>query len=662
MLSPIKPEDICKYRSIPNKASEIVQNQTSQYLYTKYTGEGLRGSSELNMALIEYFYTGLPFYNNSLYERAKILIEAFNKVPTSTPTSTDTFTVYHGTDYKLHSSSNKFTTYAFFSTTTYAAIAKSYCKNQESYLYRIEIPNNFPYINLEDTCNLQILLPIGTKIIDIMFVGKLQNGTWTPNVINSGKQFSDFLPSMDADTQKVYNCYTATINPENIKDVLKNVKLLIDSYSLQPLKKLSKNDSIVNITDFTCIKLYPQYRGSSTIYHGFYATQNSLYGPSRRKRVDKSQKTEYIIKDIIKKRDMIKQLKTENQDYICRRLMNETLASLVYEYVFGCKTLEYTLLQGKIEQSSGVEYFLASKKLSNIDYCITNQDKAQKILSGFLIDCIMSNWDAYNNKNIGILEGKTIRTDVGGALAYRGIGDFKLSFFNHLDPNDHITFLTDTKNKSGNFLKRCFDLLPEDDKKKENNFKILISSCLTQDTIYIEQEINKLISMQQYLGDDSLKRTNISVFLPVYKGFIDQILQTVIRRYYWYQRNIDTVAEAVYVLIIQPQVHQIPPPIGGGKDPKHKYHKYHKDKIIYQGKTRKVHVNNGIRYIIYNKSPVRLDTIKGKYKKQKAGAAAAQECTRNPEYDIDTTGNHLRLECIIKKRLAELQKKPKSSP
>lgn len=56
----------------------------------------------------------------------------------------------------------------------------------------------------------------------------------------------------------------------------------------------------------------------------------------------------------------------------------------------------------------------------------------------FIVDCIMANWDVFNNNNIGIHNKKVIRTDVGGALYYRGRGDRKYDF--NLDvPTEHIS-------------------------------------------------------------------------------------------------------------------------------------------------------------------------------------------------------------------------------
>ena len=56
----------------------------------------------------------------------------------------------------------------------------------------------------------------------------------------------------------------------------------------------------------------------------------------------------------------------------------------------------------------------------------------------FLVDCIMCNWDAYGQCNSLIIEGKSIRVDVGGCLNYRAMGANRESFLTNIDDHDTI--------------------------------------------------------------------------------------------------------------------------------------------------------------------------------------------------------------------------------
>lgn len=529
-------------------------------LYVKYTQEGLRGSAELNMALIEYFYSGLPFYNDDLRRKAFDINDGFFK-------ANKELTVYHGTNYNLHDPKNDFTTYAFFSTTIASEIAETYGK----IIYKIKIPEGYPIINLYDQSNMQILLPIGTKV-NIKTYSSINN-------------------------KVTYEC---TIGADNITSIITTLSELLKP-NIKPIEINIKSDNILEseireISLFNSVKETNKFKASSTIYSCYFNTQG--YGKVKTK---SNIQDNYIIKDILKKKDFTKCFKKE--DYICRRIMNEILASLVYQ-AYGLKTFDYDLVYND-KYPNRPRYMLGSEKINNINYPKYNPDqtKSAELLKGFIVDCILSNWDAYNNNNIGLLNDKSIRTDVGGALAYRGIGDFKLSFFNHVDPREHITFIKENSN-----IQRLFKNI----KPQDYNFMFEIPS----------------IDIQAIKENPKIK-----MFMRYYGDFIENILNTVINRHNYYVRNKDKVISEII------KEFNIPEQSGGSKG-----------FIIYQGKIRKVYTTNKMRYIVLNKTKISLKEIKGKYKYQKQLGGSPEECQDNSNFqDLDSTGTSENLEKLLQK-------------
>jgi hypothetical protein len=245
-------EIIKKYYTIPNPRID---------LYVKYTQQGLRGSAQLNMALIEYFYSGLPIYNDDLKQKAFEINNGFLE-------NTQELTVYHGTNYNLHEPKQDFTTYAFFSTSINPKIAETYGK----IIYKIKIPIGYPIINLYDTSNLQILLPIGTKITNIK--------------INSNN---------------VYDCEIDFYNIQTIQTIITTLSVLLEPRpEVKPIDINIKPDNILEIKDiisFNSVKETNKLKASSTIYTCYY---NQDYGKVKRGSLIKDN---YIIKDILKKKD-----------------------------------------------------------------------------------------------------------------------------------------------------------------------------------------------------------------------------------------------------------------------------------------------------------------------------------------------------------------------
>ena len=564
-------------------------------LYVKYTQEGLRGSAELNMALIEYFYSGLPFYNDNLRIKAFEINNGFFK-DGEIFKNNKKLTVYHGTNYNLHDPKNNFTTYAFFSTTIAPEIAETYGK----IIYKIIIPKEYPIINLYDQSNMQILLPIGTKV----------------NNIN---------PYSTTCNKVTYEC---NIDTSNIEQIITTIYQLLKP-EIKPIDiNINTNNFLEEIQDislFNSVNENNKFKGYSK-NNSCYFNNNVSYGKVVKKKILQS-KHNYIIKDIIKKKDFHKCFKKE--DYICRRIMNEILASLVYQ-AYGLKTFDYDLVYND-KYKEKPKYMLGSKIINNIDYKLYNLDssKSDELLKGFIVDCILSNWDAYNNNNIGLLNNESIRTDVGGALAYRGIGDFKLSFFNNLKPNEHIIFIRENPNIQKILIRNIQDY------KIRNieyyNFMFTILKPIDEITGIIEK---------------IKENPKIAIFMPYYENFIDKILNTIINRHNYYANKQN---QPIIIKEITDTLKYFTQSGGSGGS------KGSKQLIIYQGKVRKVYTTNKMRYIILNKTKVSLKEIKGKYKYQKQLGGGPEECPifeNVPGNDLDSTGTQEKLE----EKLAELLK------
>jgi hypothetical protein len=281
----------------------------------------------------------------------------------------------------------------------------------------------------------------------------------------------------------------------------------------------------------------------------------------------------------------------------------------VYQ-AYDLTTFNYDLVYNDRYQNRP-KYMLGSDKIDKINYD-QDQSKATELLKGFIVDCILSNWDTYNNNNIGLLDNNSIRTDVGGALAYRGIGDFKLSFFNNLEPKEHITFIRENPN-----IQRLFKDIP--------NYNFMF------DILKPIQEITGIIEKIK-------ENPKIKMFMPYYENFIEKILNTVIARHDYYVKYKDNVMKE-----ITNTLKDFTQSGGSGGS---------KQFIIYQGKVRKVYTTNKMRYIILNKTKVSLKEIKGKYKYQKQLGGSPEECPIFENIagnDLDSTGTSENLDKLLEK-------------
>lgn len=350
--------------------------------YNILSNKGI-SSTELNSSIFEYIYTNLPFYSPDLEKRYIDLLNGFNQ----TQNGNKTITVFHGTNFPIHSR-DTFKTFAFFSTSLEYSVARTYGK----IVYAILVPAGFPYVNLLDRGNKQILLPIATKI----------------RVVASAQNVRFCVVEND------YATVTTVIQSLLNTKACKGIEYIDPMGSYLRLPRL--ND--------------PKIKGSSR----FFKKDNFLIKQSRL---------------------------CDNQQYTYLRSLNEILACKIYA-LFGCKTLNLDLV--KLDD----KYALQSEFLKGISYCL-NAGQAKELLRGYIVDCVLANWDVGYYKNVGVHGGKLIRTDVGGALAYRARGEFKISFFNNYDVKEHVTMM------SAPLIKQCIKQLPGDEKIDELMYDVFNS-------------------------------------------------------------------------------------------------------------------------------------------------------------------------------------------
>lgn len=561
-------------------------NCYKQPIYNIY-GAYKRGSTDINMSIIEYLYTGIPITPELLYRIEQInnsflnyyTYQKLNQKPNPA------FTVYHGSDYEL---SGNFKALAFFSTTTDEAIARMYGQH----VYEIILPTNFPYMHIRDNCNKQILLPIGTVFRTI------KKGVLTVD----GEQMSQTILNIIANTLSNKNMNHKIDPPITCTT---NTKLTVNISQLQLAENKAKRKTKSSYSPYSisCPK-FGTSGSSRSIEQYYYYNYNNLNASAN-----------FVKKDILKKTDAYKR----SNIYVLARIMNEMLAGALYN-IFRCTALEFKLI------CSGNEYFLGSTLEKTIQLSNLTSEIADNILSGFLVDCIMSNWDVGNNGNITGLEGNItglegnniIRIDVGGALAYRGLGDFKLDFFRNNECREHKTFFTDQKNGSRKLFAKCIDILITNSKTPEQVIKTYIIDKLPQNINLINNpaitDIKNIFQKNNILTE-----------------FFDKIIDQVEKRYNYYKNHTSLVQEiskayceckkALQTPILCPDKlpnNKLPnnkvclPGVGGSR------------KII-----RKVHKD----HIIVDKKKVYLNTIRGKYRYVKGGAPEA------PDYNISELTN-----------------------
>lgn len=253
----------------------------------------------------------------------------------------------------------------------------------------------------------------------------------------------------------------------------------------------------------------------------------------------------YILKLLVPYNPRIAVLKSDNQMFL--RILNELLASRIYDEVYGLKTIEFQLLDATQCGNAFAKHdldgrFMFASKEMKIKYpslsTARSKQFAQNALQGFLVDCIMSNMDIFNNENIGLMtedkgNERVIRTDVGGSLAYRSRGDEKHQFNNETTPDDFKIICG--QESFGLFVKasRLTNL------EIRNLVKEYTNSVSYED---IRSKFKTLLKnfkafLNQLEDEDTASR---------YISFTNSIVQKVKRRHKWYTSNLDTVLDYAF--------------------------------------------------------------------------------------------------------------------
>lgn len=524
------PENILKFLNIEIikkyleycKEYNAINPKVNTSLLTKYTNNG-QGSALLNSAMFEYFYTNLPLYTQ-YKTNILAIIKGFKGFK---ETIKEPLTVFHGTNTILHGSGKTFTTYGFLSTTTDMNIANAYGKHV--YILKIE---NCPYLYLNDQSNKQILLPVGITII------------------------------IDNTISATNNCiFFGKIDVSQIQDRLTIIKTIIVKSPEQSItidntdfaKFINKNECISELPKRSCKRTpYTIKKGASSIT--YYKNQNSI--------------------------SVLKFVSSSDPDFIIRRLINEKLASSIYNKL-GLKAFDHTIynLEGN---------YCIGSPMQNIQYNI-DKELATQYLKGFIWDCILANWDVGNTGNVGVINRKIIRTDVGGSLAYRARGEFKIEFFNNSQPTEYIFLLQQP------LLQKCMTMLG-----------------ITKETIYTSLEIKEFLVKDK---TELINTLNIDWVPEPYKVFAQSILAQVNRRYDYYKSIINRIL-----------------PQQGGK-------------IKYNNRIYNVRTSNKDKYIIVKKEKINLNIIRGKYRYYKGGDSInnAINKVKNAEEALNTENKNTEL-------------------
>ena len=526
-----------KYNRLKNKISN-----TRPFL-NLYAHLEKGGSKRLNMGLLEQIITRIPLDDekNTQFDIKKRAIQLFqayiNFIDTEISKRCDScdheFIVYHGTNNILHSN-DTFQCMGFLSTSISLSVAMSY---STGFVYVIKIPVGFPFLHLSDTKHWQILLPLGCTI-KITGTSKINDITYIECIC--------------------VNDYTKE-KTIMLRDELKCIGVF------PPLKPDIK--SFIQISQF---KNIDRVNGiGSSVFH---------------QTIKDGQK--YYIKSITKASNLRRDDRGGN--YILKRIVNETLSAIVYNF-YGLQTFQYDILYNDFFSRKGINFgsknildidifSLGSKYNSNIQYTYDFNDltQAKEVLSGFLVNCIVSNWDAGNNNNIGFLNEKVIYTDVGGALAYQGYGDLKIPFYGDSICTEHVTYLNPNLGTGKLFHSYLRTL-------EKNKIKLSTIAYETLEKIEINTILNypPVTKLKQIILESNINQKYIT--------FIDDILERVIFRHEYYTNNNIQI---------------------GGKPPK---------KILFNKKTYTLRQNKNGPFIMQKNQIIPLKNIKGKYRYMKGG-------------------------------------------
>ena len=489
-----KMQEIVHRHTLTNEPHQI-----SKSLYAAYVP-----SHELNISIIYYFVHKEQIIDELLDRAILVMSEHMKLLNKNEHISlySEYVYVFHGTSQLIHTH-DLFVCYTFVSTTRSLNTSFKYA-GDHGVIYIIRIPPKFPFLNLQDQLD-QIILPMGTHILVEEVLIHSQKTYVFCNVL----PYQSEVGNMILDVLKS-KCYTKK-----------------DDLTLQRIRSRSKRPHVLDpiIFEGPFDSLITKKRmdiGSSSFFQAKIRNKN------------------VILKDIVKKDDKVRANKNRDQVFI--RILNEIIASKIYSHVYGLHTMKYFLYQvdDPIVNTQFVSPYLIGSDEIVINYkpaIMTQEWKDQQwneqMLEGFLVDCILANWDVLNNRNWGVYKNKIIRTDVGGALKYRGKGDTKIQFPNvRIAPHDHIDIASQTS-----FKKLISDISEEECKNR-----IMIG----HKNLILENDIHpKLQEVATYFRDIVIKKIKSKEDKTFYHKFVNEICNTILYRHEYYKKMLASVIENV---------------------------------------------------------------------------------------------------------------------
>lgn len=169
------------------------------------------------------------------------------------------------------------------------------------------------------------------------------------------------------------------------------------------------------------------------------------------------QNKQYFIKNVIKntEKDMSDFRRHRSGAYDIQLAINEVLASMIYANVYGLPVQKMYLVVNDMNTIRDAPLFMVASEFRtdmiecppnyDINYCRNQIKQAKYAVEGFLVDCIMANWDVGETGNILLADWENNnssvagRVDVGGCLMYRAMGEPR-DFMSMEVPNEHQTF------------------------------------------------------------------------------------------------------------------------------------------------------------------------------------------------------------------------------
>lgn len=392
--------------------------QTLRNLYVSETG-----SKELNVSIMEFF-EHKESVRKPILTRAASLMEAFvDMLNTEKVSLYNRFLyVYHGSDQRIHRH-DLFVCCTFLSTTRSYSVASSYTGTLQV-IYVIRIPESFPFLNVEDHLS-QLLLPMGTHILVEYEIQTLETTFIFCRVQPYVPHVGHLLLNVLRD-----KCYVKNPDeslPMDFKyDSTVHKDMVVHHKELNTVmhELVSYDDD----SDDDDKKQYEIPTGSSKFYYA------------------KVHNSPYIFKDIVKENNDIRVLSNPNP--VFARVLNEVLASKIYNEVYGLLALDlkiYVKDATKTKHLRELSPFLIASKKIDITYpneVSNTKDFVQwnkQMLNGFWVDCILGSWDTFNNHNWGIYNDDIIRTDVGGSLLFKGNGMMQMSFTDKMPLQEHVS-------------------------------------------------------------------------------------------------------------------------------------------------------------------------------------------------------------------------------